>query len=330
MVPSTHRVQDQFQSPLIPRLRPLIGTVVEKICKKIDAVYKGKEFSFRPRILIKGKPGEIYILYLNLRFGSQQTMTTSKKIIIIYLIFIFLGHCVATYIGPAILHHLEKLPCHKLDIPSLYSNAARSPEEAMFQIIHEAKRTAPSVLYIPHFSRLLNKVFSDTQQEAFNAMMADIQPTAPLIVIAFTEDSNEDDDNTNFSDNFLEEMFNPDTEVVETSNPTREERKAYFDPVFEMARQPPEEEDEAAAAHEDELEEECLEVLPVPESRELTEKEEKRLLRKEDTLLRELRIFLRETWNKINREPKFFMFRTEIDTEEVSVLVFFCFFFKFV
>ena len=89
LVPSTHRIQDQSQSPLIPRLRPMIGTVVEKICKKIDAVYKGKEFSFRPRILIKGKPGEIYILYLNLRFGSQQTMTTSKKIIIIYLIFIF-------------------------------------------------------------------------------------------------------------------------------------------------------------------------------------------------------------------------------------------------
>ena len=91
------------------------------------------------------------------------------------------GHCVATYIGPAVLHHLEKLPCHKLDIPSLYSNAARSPEEAMFHIIHEAKRTAPSVLYIPHFLRLLNKVLSDTQREAFKAMMSDIQPTAPLI-----------------------------------------------------------------------------------------------------------------------------------------------------
>ena len=230
----------------------------------------------------------------------------------------FLGHCVATYIGPAILHHLEKLPCHKLDIPSLYSNAARSPEEAMFHIIHEAKRTAPSVLYIPHFSRLLNKVFSSTQQEAFNAMMTDIQPTAPLIVIAFTEDSNEEDGITDFSDNFLEEMFNPDTEVVETSSPTREERKAYFNPIFEMARDLPEEE-ETAAAPEDELEEEILEVLPVPESRELTEKEEKRLRRKEDSLLRELRIFLRETWNKINREQKFFMFRTEIDTEEVSV-----------
>ena len=62
-----------------------------------------------------------------------------------------------------------------------------------------------------------------------------------------------------------------------------------------------------------------LEVLPIPESRELTEKEEKRLRRKEDGILRELRIFLRETWNKINREQRFFMFRVPIDTVEVNL-----------
>jgi hypothetical protein len=42
-------------------------------------------------------------------------------------------------------------------------------------------------------------------------------------------------------------------------------------------------------------------------------REEKRLRRKEDTLLRELRIFLRDIWAKINRESKFFMFRLVID-----------------
>ena len=135
MVPSTHRIQDQSQSPLVPRLRPLLTSVVGKfifgcnlfrfkskaivsfvkwqdlngvmqgfdkfsinmfvfegeICQKIDEVNKGHEFSYRPRILIRARPGQ----------------------------------CVSTYIAPAILHHLEKLPCHKLDIPSLNSNSAR-------------------------------------------------------------------------------------------------------------------------------------------------------------------------------------------------------------
>ena len=32
LVPSTHRIQDQSQSPLVPRLRPLLASVVGEIC----------------------------------------------------------------------------------------------------------------------------------------------------------------------------------------------------------------------------------------------------------------------------------------------------------
>ena len=63
LVPSTHRIQDQSLSPLLPRLRPLLANVVGNICRKIDNVYRGKEFSFRPRILIQGKPGMCCISY---------------------------------------------------------------------------------------------------------------------------------------------------------------------------------------------------------------------------------------------------------------------------
>ena len=68
-------------------------------------------------------------------------------------------------------------------------------------------------------------------------MMSDIQPTAPLIVIAFTEDP-DNADNDDIED-MLDEMFNPETEVVEITNPTKEERKTYFKPVFEIASTPP-------------------------------------------------------------------------------------------
>ena len=62
----------------------------------------------------------------------------------------------------------------------------RSPEEAMFHIIQEAKRTVPSVLYIPHLLRLWRNVLSIPQREAFMALLSEIAPTAPLIIIAFT------------------------------------------------------------------------------------------------------------------------------------------------
>merc|ERR1719447_2696327 len=278
LVPSTHRIQDQSQSPLVPRLRPLLASVVGEICQKIDEVNKGHEFSYRPRILIRARPGQ----------------------------------CVSTYIGPAILHHLEKLPCHKLDIPALFSNSARSPEEAMFHIIHEAKRTVPSVLYIPHLLRLWRNVLTPPQREAFMALLSEIQPTAPLIIIAFTEEHVEDD-----NEDIIDEMFETDTEMVAIKNANSDQRRQYFQPIFDVASALPEEEAEDKP-EEGQQRQEVLAILPIQESRDLTEKEEKRLRRKEDTLLRELRIFLRETWQKINREQRFFMFRTAVDTDEID------------
>ena len=56
----------------------------------------------------------------------------------------------------------------------------------MFHIIQEAKRTVPSVLYIPHLLRLWRNVLSIPQREAFMALLSEIAPTAPLIIIAFT------------------------------------------------------------------------------------------------------------------------------------------------
>ncbi len=265
MVPSTHRIQDQAQYPLAPTMRPLLGDCVAAITAKLDTIWC-KEFSYRPRLLIKASKGQ----------------------------------SVANHIGPAVLHHLEKLPCHKLDTSALCSNSARSPEEAMFHIIQEAKRTVPSVLYIPHLLSLWNEVMGPSQKAAFMMLMSDISPTAPLLVIAFIEeedgdDNDNDDEEDNMDRSVVEKLFDPASEVVEIENPNDEQRRAFFKPIFEAGLREPQPEEmvgedgeaDAAAGVE------ALAVLPIPECRELTEKEEKRMRRKEDANLRELRIFLR-------------------------------------
>ena len=40
-----------------------------------------------------------------------------------------------SHIAPAILHHLEQLPVHTLDLPSLFAVSARSPEESCAQVV---------------------------------------------------------------------------------------------------------------------------------------------------------------------------------------------------
>ena len=104
-------------------------------------------------------------------------------------------------------------------------------------------------------------------------------------------------------------------ETHRIENPTENERREYFRPLVVACSTPP---NRPAVASQQAAPVEKLAVLPAPESRALTEREEKRLRRKEETLLRELRIFLRDIWAKINRESKFFMFRAPVNTEDVD------------
>ena len=265
IVPSTHRIQDQNQAPLTPEIRPLLRPTVMEICKAIEKIMPKQHYGlsgdeqlgsyYRPRLLIKGKP--------------QQGLTT--------------------YVGPAILHAFETLPCHKLDITTLFSNAARSPEEALFHVIHEARRTVPSILYIPHFMKLWRNVMTGihaTLREALIALLSDIPPTAPLLILAIAEDVGYEEMDDSFQ---ALSLFNNKEQVFENQNPTDEERKTYFKPIFEAARRQPPETKKVTDTHANE----ALRIVPVADTRQLTEKEEKRLRRKEDALMRELRIFLR-------------------------------------
>ena len=265
LVPSTHRIQDQNQAPLTPEVRPLLQSTVLEICQAIEKIMpkqhcglSNEEFVgsyYRPRLLIKGKP--------------QQGLTT--------------------YVGPAILHAFETLPCHKLDITSLFSNAARSPEEALFHVVHEARRTVPSILYIPHFMKLWRNVMTGvhaTLREALISLLSDIQPTAPLLILAITEDVDNDEDDDSSS---ALSLFNNVDQVYVARNPTEKERANYFKPIFEAAKRPPTEAKDVADTHK----KEAIAIVPIADTRKLTEKEEKRLKRKEEALMRELRIFLR-------------------------------------
>ena len=65
-----------------------------------------------------------------------------------------------------------------------------------------------------------------------------------------------------------------------------------------------------------ELEE--LPVAPAPEPRELTNEELAKIEKQRESVLRELRIFLRDATNKLLAERKFKEFVKPVDPEEVS------------
>lgn len=53
----------------------------------------------------------------------------------------------STHLAPALIHKLERLPAHKLDMAALYSVSARAPEEACAQVSFGSS-------YYPQFKKM--------------------------------------------------------------------------------------------------------------------------------------------------------------------------------
>ena len=165
----------------------------------------------------------------------------------------------------------------------------RTPEEAVTTQIHLARRTQPGILFIPHLCKMWS-VCSETVKATLSTALADCPPNAPMLVLAVSNQ------HYHQLDASLQELFNPYCkETYKVENPGENERWEYFKPLVISCSKPPYTPPPPAPPKE------SLPVLPAPESRALTEREEKRLKRKEEGLLRELRIFLRDIWTKINR-----------------------------
>nr|DBA24004.1 TPA: hypothetical protein GDO54_011714 [Pyxicephalus adspersus] len=229
--------------------------------------------SYRPRFLICGKPG--------------------------------LGQ--GTHLAPALIHTLEKFTVYTLDLAVLFGVSVTSPEETCAQLFREARRTVPSILYIPHI-HLWWETVGNTLKATFFTLIKSIPSFSPILLLATCE---VEYDNL---DPELQELFVDDYgEVFHVQLPNKEDRKAFFeDLLLNQAAKPPTSKRKAVL--------QALEVLPVappPEPRPLTTEELKRLEEQEENTLRELRLFLRDVTHRIAIDKRFRAFTKPVDLEEV-------------
>ncbi|XP_067837682.1 ATPase family AAA domain-containing protein 2-like isoform X2 [Heptranchias perlo] len=217
--------------------------------------------SYRPRLLLAGIP------------GSGQS----------------------SHLAPALLHSLEKYAVHTLDLPVLYGVSATSPEETCAQLFREARRTAPSVLYIPHIDQWWESV-GDTLRATFITLLQDIPSFTPILLLATCDILHSE------LPEEVKEMFVCHYgEVFNVQLPSREERKNFFENlIVTQAAKPPSSNRKAVL--------QALEVLPVappPEPRCLSEEEVKQLEEEEEGTLRELRLFLRDVTHRLANDKRF-------------------------
>uniref|UniRef100_A0A8C8HBA9 ATPase family AAA domain-containing protein 2 n=1 Tax=Oncorhynchus tshawytscha TaxID=74940 RepID=A0A8C8HBA9_ONCTS len=230
--------------------------------------------SYRPRLLLAGPP------------GSGQ----------------------GSHLAPAVLHHLDKLSVHRLDLPTLYSVSAKTPEESCAQVFCEARRSVPSVVFMPHICDWWDSV-SDTVKNTFLSLLQDVPSFTPLLILATTETCY-----TQLPQEVKLMFQRTYGEVVSLSPPGEEDRRRFFtDLLLVQAAK--------ASLPRRHTALQCEEVLPVAETldaRVLSPEEQRRLADQEENTLRELRLFLRDVTRRLAVDKRFNIFSKPVDIEEVS------------
>ncbi|XP_060642939.2 ATPase family AAA domain-containing protein 2B isoform X1 [Anolis sagrei] len=213
-----------------------------------------------------------------------------------------------SHLAPALLHSLEKIAVHRLDLPALYSVSAKTPEESCAQIFREARRTLPSIVYMPHIGDWWEAV-SETVRATFLTLLQDIPSFSPIFLLSTSE--------TMYSE-LPEEVkciFKIQyEEVFYIQRPSEEDRRKFFkELVLNQASMPPPRRKQTALSD--------LEVLPLAlpsPAHQLSEVEKQRLEDQEENTLRELRLFLRDVTKRLATDKRFNIFSKPVDIDEVS------------
>uniref|UniRef100_A0A8C7QF48 ATPase family AAA domain-containing protein 2 n=1 Tax=Oncorhynchus mykiss TaxID=8022 RepID=A0A8C7QF48_ONCMY len=211
----------------------------------------------------------------------------------------------SSHLAPAVLHALEKFTVYTLDMAVLFGVSCTSPEEACAQVFCEAKRTSPSILYIPHIQQWWDTV-GLTLKATFLSLLQDIPSFSPIMLLATSNVAHHD-----LADETLFRLEYGEVHSIKT--PTQQERRKFFENLIlsQAARAPASK--KKALMH-------AMEVLPLappPPPRQMSERERLRLEEQEEDTLRELRLFLRNVTERLSQDKRFKAFTKPVDVEEV-------------
>ncbi|XP_034006350.1 ATPase family AAA domain-containing protein 2B isoform X2 [Trematomus bernacchii] len=212
----------------------------------------------------------------------------------------------SSHLAPALLHHLDKLPVHRLDLPTLYSVSCKTPEESCAQVFREARRSVPSVVFMPHISEWWETV-SDTVKSTFLTLLHDVPSFSPVLILATAETHY-----SQLSDEVRSIFQRSYGEVVTLCPPEEEDRRSFFSDLLleQAARPPPRLKNQGRS-------EEVLPAAEAPGPRVLSTEEQRRLAEQEENTLRELRLFLRDVTKRLATDKRFNIFSKPVDIDEV-------------
>uniref|UniRef100_U3JG47 Bromo domain-containing protein n=1 Tax=Ficedula albicollis TaxID=59894 RepID=U3JG47_FICAL len=320
IVPASQRAVTSSGHALSPVIRPLLERTFTKLLEVLHKVFPHAEFSQADKSEVTLGCSQECCPSIAEHFLAQQSWPLQCSAVQLsgcayhqptsYRPRLLLsgerGSGQTSHLAPALLHTLEKFSVHRLDLPALYSVSAKTPEESCAQIFREARRTVPSIVYMPHIGDWWEAV-SETVRATFLTLLQDIPSFSPIFLLSTSESM--------FSD-LPEEvsLLIQYEEVFYIQRPSEEDRLRFFKGlILDEAAMPPPRRKQAALR--------ALEVLPLAlpcPARELSEAEKQRMEDQEENTLRELRLFLRDVTKRLATDKRFNIFSKPVDIEEVS------------
>ncbi|KAJ6690982.1 AAA DOMAIN-CONTAINING [Salix koriyanagi] len=209
------------------------------------------------------------------------------------------------HLGPAVLHELEKFPVHSLGLPSLLSDpSAKTPEEALVHIFGEARRTTPSILYIPNFD-----LWWDNAHEQLRAvlltLLEELPSDLPILLLGSSSSSLAEIDGAS--------LVFPHRSVYQVGKPSTEDRSLFFDRLIEAALSVVVEDVTKKSQGSAPLPElpRAQKVASSPKASELKAK-----IEAEQHALRRMRMCLRDICNRILYDKRFSAFHYPVTDED--------------
>ncbi|EGG12523.1 uncharacterized protein MELLADRAFT_88891 [Melampsora larici-populina 98AG31] len=177
LIPSTSRSSSSAASPLPPQLLPLLATWLERAKETLSKILPDIK---KPNVLEEAE----YEEDAGGGFEREKMIQSFETLRVFRPRMIISGPqgCGQSYIGSAILHHLEGYHVQTLDLANLISDSTISPDARAVQIFTEAKRHKPSVLYIPALHNW-NAPILEGVKATITSLLDELKSSDPILLL---------------------------------------------------------------------------------------------------------------------------------------------------
>lgn len=232
IVPSSQRTATSKAAPLPKSIEPLLRKPLKELQERIDQLIPRRkkltaleEAQYDDRDEEKGFEKEMIMRsFTNSRMFRPRLLINGLE---------GMGQ---RYLSAALLSKIEGLHVQSFDLPTIYEDSTRPPEQAIIQLFNEAKRHKPSVIYIPAVNTWYESL-PDAALKMFNMMLRDIQANEPVLLLGVMEHESEND---RLDPKMMKDLFGYTKQnVYDLKRPDQEARREFFTEVSQYIRMSP-------------------------------------------------------------------------------------------